>query len=117
MLSRADFWVKAYVRAVAAGGAFAAVLRHGDDDRGAVLIAVSALDGTAALYVPAPGYLIPEARAGDRMWTVGLPAGTPEGEVAARLEKEKGFDPDIWIVEVEDRVGRHFLDDWLLPAD
>jgi hypothetical protein len=37
-----------------------------------------------------------------------------QGEDAAaldrRLEKEARFDPDVWIVEVEDRAGRHFLD-------
>ncbi|HEY0219086.1 MAG TPA: DUF1491 family protein, partial [Afipia sp.] len=24
--------------------------------------------------------------------------------------KEISFDPDVWIVEIEDRAGRHFLD-------
>jgi hypothetical protein len=31
-------------------------------------------------------------------------------EIEARLAREIKFDPDLWIVEVEDRAGRHFLD-------
>ena len=27
-----------------------------------------------------------------------------------RLRREISFDPDLWIVEIEDREGRHFLD-------
>jgi hypothetical protein len=30
--------------------------------------------------------------------------------VEERLAKEIRFDPDAWIVETEDRAGRHFLD-------
>jgi hypothetical protein len=37
-----------------------------------------------------------------------LPA--PEADVEAYLTRQLRFDPDIWIVEVEDRAGRHFLD-------
>ena len=34
----------------------------------------------------------------------------PEQSVEERLAKEIRFDPDAWIVETEDRTGRHFLD-------
>ncbi|MGZ3362389.1 MAG: DUF1491 family protein, partial [Xanthobacteraceae bacterium] len=34
----------------------------------------------------------------------------PEAKVEERLARELRFDPDVWIVEVEDRAGRHFLD-------
>jgi hypothetical protein len=33
-----------------------------------------------------------------------------EAKVEERLARESRFDPDVWIVEVEDRAGRHFLD-------
>ena len=35
------------------------------------------------------------------------------GEQDDRDETAPDFDPDIWIVSVEDRQGRHFLEDWL----
>jgi hypothetical protein len=34
----------------------------------------------------------------------------PEPSVEERIQKEVRFDPDAWIVETEDRAGRHFLD-------
>jgi hypothetical protein len=34
----------------------------------------------------------------------------PEADVEAYLAREIKFDPDVWIVEVEDRAGRNFLD-------
>jgi hypothetical protein len=34
----------------------------------------------------------------------------PEADVEARLTREIRFDPDVWIVEIEDRLGRNFLD-------
>ncbi len=37
-------------------------------------------------------------------------APVPEADIEARLTREIKFDPDLWIVEVEDRAGRHFLD-------
>ena len=41
------------------------------------------------------------------------PAGVGESEVDALLAREASFDSDMWLVEVEDRGGRHFLDDQL----
>ena len=38
------------------------------------------------------------------------PQPVPEQSVEERLTKEIRFDPDVWIVETEDRAGRHFLD-------
>ena len=34
----------------------------------------------------------------------------PEADAEAYLAREIRFDSDIWIVEVEDRAGRHMLD-------
>jgi hypothetical protein len=33
-----------------------------------------------------------------------------EAEVDAALSRQRGFDPDLWVIEVEDREGRHLLD-------
>jgi hypothetical protein len=88
------------------------LVRRGDADAGAIYIKVSRLDGTAALFGPAPAGL-QEARE-DRRWQPCLhndPA--PEAEADAYLVRQIEFDPDIWIVSVEDRQGRHFLEDWL----
>jgi len=111
MRLKADVWVHAYLRICAGQDAVATVVRHGDDDAGAIYIKVSRLDRTAALYGPAPaGFAEVES---DRRWTLQLPAGTDEGSVDAHLARQAEYDSDLWIVEVEDKRGRHFLDDWL----
>ena len=35
-------------------------------------------------------------------------------DVEERMKREMRFDPDLWLVEVDDAKGRHFLD--LAPA-
>jgi hypothetical protein len=112
MRVRSDIWVKAYIRRCAVEGTSAVVVRHGDDDAGSIFIKISRLDGTAALYGPAPAGL--DEQQYDRQWVraTGEPF-VPEAEVDARLAREFEFDSDLWVVEVEDREGRHRLDDWL----
>ena len=112
MRLKSAIWVAAYLRRCNVEGAFAAVRRHGADEAGAVYIKVSRLDGTATLYGPAPQSAFDDAQPSDRIFTIvmGRDAPVPEADIEARLAREIGFDPDIWIVELEDRAGRHFLD-------
>jgi hypothetical protein len=60
--------------------------------------------------VPAPQTVYEESRPVERIFTPASPQPVPEQSVEDRLAKEIRFDPDIWIVETEDRAGRHFLD-------
>ncbi len=112
MRLKSAIWVSAYLRRCSVEGAFAAVRRHGADEAGAVFIKVDRLDGTAALYGPAPQSAFDDDQPAERMFTAVLGADmpVPEADVEARLVREIKFDPDLWIVEVEDRAGRYFLD-------
>ncbi len=102
-------WVKAYIRRCAVGGAAAFVVRHGDDDAGAVYIKVSRLNGQAVLYGPAPMSL--DGADEDRRWSVHIGAEPrPEQEIDSYLAQQFSFDQDIWVIEVEDLEGRHFLE-------
>jgi hypothetical protein len=112
MRLKSEIWVKAFLRRCAGAGAPAVVVRHGDDDAGAIFIRVNRLDGTSRVFGPAPaGY---DYAASDRRWT-GRLDGTDATDAAADafLAREAEFDPDLWVIEIEDRAGRHFLDDWL----
>jgi hypothetical protein len=112
MRLKTEIWVKAYLRRCQVEGAAAVLVQRGDSDAGAIHIKVSRLDGTAALFGPAPAGL--DEASEERRWQRCLEP-EPVGEEAADayLARQIEFDPDLWIVSVEDRQGRHFLDDWL----
>jgi len=112
MRLKSGIWVAAYLRRCQIEGAFAAVRRRGAEEAGAIFIIVNRLDGTATLYGPAPQSAFDEAQPADRIFAavLGGSAPVPESEIEARLTRETRFDPDIWIVEIEDRAGRHFLE-------
>ena len=112
MRLKSGIWVAAYLRRCNVEGTFAAVRRRGADEAGAVFIKVSRLDGTATLYGPAAQSTFDEVRPADRVFTavLGGEKPVPEADIEARLTREIRFDSDVWIVEVEDRLGRNFLD-------
>ena len=113
MRLKSEIWVKAYIRRCAVAGAAAVVVKHGDDDAGAIYIRISRLDGQAALFGPAPTGL--SGADFDRRWVSLLGEGfVSEAEVHNYLEREARFDSDLWVVEVEDRQGRHLLGDDLM---
>jgi len=102
---KTDFWATALLRRAAVGGAFGVVARKGDPDAGAVLVKVATMDGRARLYAPAR-----DGR-GERIF-LDLSAGAlgdSEADVDAYARKRAEGDPDLWVVEIEDRHGRHFL--------
>ncbi len=111
MRLKSAIWVAAYVRRCHLEGAFAVVRRRGAEEAGAIFIKIDRLDGTAILFGPAPQSAFDEARPSERRFIACFGDKlAPELEIEARLKRELNFDPDLWIVEVEDRGGRHFLD-------
>jgi hypothetical protein len=110
MRLRSDIWVAAYLRRCATEGAPAVLRRRGAAEAGAIFVKVDRLDGTAALYGPAPQ--TQELPAGvDRLFTrLHTPDALPSPDIEEKLRRETRFDPDLWVVEVEDRAGRCFLD-------
>jgi hypothetical protein len=110
MRLKSSIWVAAYLRRCQTAGVFGAVRRRGAEEAGAVFVKVALLDGSAMLYVPAPQTVYDESRPIERLFMPTSKAPVPEPSVEERLQKEIRFDPDAWIVETEDRAGRHFLD-------
>jgi hypothetical protein len=111
MRLKSAIWVAAYIRRCHVEGAFAAVRRRGAEEAGAIFVKLNRLDGTGDLFGPAPQSAFDDAHPIDRAFSRCLgerPA--PEDKIEERLAREIRFDPDAWIVEVEDRAGRHFLD-------
>jgi hypothetical protein len=111
MRLKSGIWVAAYIRRAQIEGVQAVLRRRGADEAGAVFIKVSRLDGTADVFGPAPQSAFDEARPSDRVFVRALKAQpASEADAEAYLARQIKFDPDIWIVEVEDRAGRSFLD-------
>jgi len=111
MRLKSGIWVAAYMRRCQIEGAQAVLRRRGAEEAGAVFIKVSKLDGTAEVFGPAPQSTFDEARPADRAFIRSLNAeSAAEAAAEAYLARQIKFDPDIWIVEVEDQAGRNFLD-------
>jgi hypothetical protein len=109
MRLRADIWVSAYLRRCAIEGAFAVLRRRGAAEAGAILVKLDRLDGVAALFGPAPQSELKDGE--DRLFgRLHKAEWIDSAEAEARLNREISFDPDLWIIEVEDKKGRSFLD-------
>ncbi len=106
---RSDFWVAAHLRRLDVEGISAVQRRRGAAEAGAIFVKVDRLDGSADLYGPAPQALFDAEDSGERRFSAMLSAASP-ADVEARLAKEIRFDQDLWIVEIDDRDGRHGLD-------
>lgn len=100
----ADFWVGAYLARLSGEGIFAHVAAKGDPTAGAVAVKVATMRGQAGLWMRSYD------GEGNRVWTC-LMEDAPEAEVDAAIAKQRGFDRDLWVIEVEDPRGRHLLDD------
>ena len=110
MRIKSEIWVRAYLRRCQSEGVPVVIVRRGDEAAGAIFICVDRLDGTVSLYGPAPAGLTGSET--DRRWIrcFELPA-VGEAEANRYLARQREFDPDLWIIEIEDRAGRHFLGD------
>ena len=110
MRLRSDIWVSAYLRRCGVEGVDAVLRTRGAAEAGAILVKVDRLDGTSDLYGPAPQSAF-EGRPEDRLFArINEAAPVDHAESERLIERERRFDPDLWIVEVEDRAGRSFLD-------
>lgn len=103
MIIASDVWVSALIRRAELAGANAVVVRRGDARAGSVIVKVyDSSTRQARLYSEAFG---PD---GDRLWMQPVTSAF-ESELDAYVERQRGYDPDLWVVEIEDRQGRHFL--------
>ena len=106
---RADFFAAALLRRAESAGAFAVLRRRGAAEAGTIFVKIDRLDGTGALFQPVPQS---EARDdGVRLFQRAHKTQWSDvADIEARLAREINFDPDLWIVEIEDRAGRDFLE-------
>ena len=100
----ADLWVRAYLKRLELAHIPAYITHRGNAHAGAVLVKCALLDGTARAYQRSFD-LMTGARQG-MVLTEG-----PEREVDESIRKQRGFDPDLWVIELESREGRTLLEE------
>ena len=100
----ADFWVRAYLARLRLADIPAFLTAKGDATAGAVLVKCATLDGQARAWQRSFDLMT-----GERAWVV-LAEG-PEADVDAAIGRQRRFDPDLWVIEIEDRQGRTLLDE------
>lgn len=100
----ARFWVDAYLARLRLMDIPAFVTAHGDDRAGVVWVKLNTLDGQAALFARRYDFMSDATR-----WDEVL--RDTDAAVETRLAAERRSDPDLWVIELEDRAGRHLLDE------
>jgi len=110
MRLKSEIWVTAYLRARSAENVMAVLSRRGDKDAGAIFIIIDLLDGYCRLLGPAPAGLDVVDR--ERRWSYCISDERLEQQIVRKyIDQQLDMDPDIWVIEVEDSLGRDFLDD------
>ncbi|WP_417599484.1 DUF1491 family protein [Pararhodobacter oceanensis] len=100
----AEFWVQAYLTRLRLQDIPAFVTAKGDLTAGAVMVKQAPLDGSASLY-QRQFDLLEDRRKWEQI------AQGEETEIDARIARERSRDPDLWVIEVEDRAGRTLLEE------
>lgn len=94
-----ELWIAALVRRVFSAGGFAAVVRRGATEAGAIFVTTRDRLGEVTLYGPAPQAAYDSERPDDRFFAL-VEKGSDE-TIDAHIQRELRFDPDIWVVELE----------------
>lgn len=100
---QAHIWAAALIRRAQLGGAFAYVTCKGDAEAGVIWVKVVKSRDDVQLYSPERN------SEGVRHWRMRLSGIEAESDSA--IGKELSFNPDLWVIEIEDRDGRHFITD------
>ena len=99
-----DFWVTAYLARLEAAAIPAFLTAKGDPTAGAVIIKVALMNGRASAFhrVLGPDF--------ERVWAA-LSEDEEERETDDAIARQRNFDPDLWVIEIEDRQGRTLLEE------
>ena len=102
---KTGIYVKALIRRAEIAGASAYVARRGAEEAGALILKLAKPDGTVVVLSRAT------RGEGEQVWMRPLGDGVDHAAANKYFEKQIRFDPDLWIVEIEDREGRAFVDE------
>ena len=93
-------WVSAQVRLCDRAFIPAAVVRRGDPDAGTVLLKLNRFEAGVTVYTQA------STMSDEPAWSRGTgPNPVPEADADAYIARQVARDPDVWVLEIEDRKG------------
>ena len=100
-----DLWVRAHVRRCSGAGVPVVIARRGDPHSGIVVVKLNQLEAGCRVMTQMRDL---EGRMG---WLPALDGKlVTEREADEYIARQTARDPDIWVIEVEDRLGRHWFD-------
>jgi len=95
-----DIWVSAYLTRLRLADIPAFVVQRGDATAGAVLVKLNLLDGQGIVFQRSF-----DLQSGARNW-VELISGD-EADLDRAVARQRGFDPDLWVIEGKIRNSWH----------
>jgi hypothetical protein len=109
MAVKTAIWVAAHLRRCFGQGLTGVVARRGAEEAGSVFVRVILRDGSIRLFGPAPGPAFDEQ--GRRRFHLRITAAIDEAQVVdAMIAREVRFDPDLWVLDIDDPAGSGLLD-------
>ncbi|HEU0117239.1 MAG TPA: DUF1491 family protein [Alphaproteobacteria bacterium] len=98
-----ELLISAQIRIAAREGVPIVIRRRGDSNYGTVVLKINNLDGTARVLT--------QIRFDDELvWNpVSRTDPMKEADAERYLDQQAKGDPDSWLVEIEDRQGRHWF--------
>ena len=98
-------WVSAQVRICDRAFIPATIVRHGNDEAGTVLVKINRFEQGVTVFAQA------STLDGEPAWSRGTgPQPVTEAEADAYIARQVQYDPDVWVLEIEDRKGAYKLD-------
>lgn len=103
---KSEFWVKAHILKCSGQGIHAMLSRKGDETSGIIIVKVFQSRDACTVLTPTL------RMDGTRIWLRATgEEPVPEIEADDYIKRQISFDPDLWVLEIEDSQGRHFLEE------
>ena len=102
---KSGIWVQALIRRCDLAAIGVVVVARGDGDAGAVLLKLNGRDAGCAVLAQT------RRPDGELVWLRATgPAAVPEAEADAYIARQRGRDPDLWVVEIDSASAAAVLD-------